>query len=73
MLLHALDAFLDVVEDFLVFGALLRREVFAFVAQGEQAGGGEIQRIVDFVDDARAHAAQRGQFLGLHQLRSRFP
>ena len=55
-----------------VFLLLFGGEIFALVAQGEQAGGGEVQRIVDFVDDARAHAAQRRQLFGLHQLRLGF-
>ncbi len=49
-----------------------RRKLFAFVAQREQAGHREIQRIVDFMDDARAHAPQRREFFRLHQLHFRF-
>ena len=48
--------------------AVRARRYLALVAQGVQAGGGEIQRVVDLVDDAGAHAAQRRQLLGLHQL-----
>ena len=43
-------------------------QVLALVAQREQAGRGKVERVVDLVNDARAHPAQRGQFLGLHQL-----
>ncbi len=73
MLLHPFDAFLDVIQDFLVFRLLLRRELFAFVAQGKKAGGGEVQRVVDFVDDARAHAAQRREFFGSAPIATPFP
>ena len=63
----AADALLDVLEDFLVFGALVGGEEFGLVSQGVEPGGGVVQGVVDFVDDARAHAAERDHLLGLHQ------
>ena len=68
-ILDPADAVLDVFDDVFEFGLLVRSDVFAFFAQGVQAGGGEVQRIVDLVDDAGAHYAQGGHFLLLYQLR----
>ena len=70
--LDAIDAFFDVLQNFGIFRLLLRGEKFAFVAQRIEAGRGKVQRIVDFVNDSGAHAAERRQLLGLHQLRFGF-
>ena len=66
--LHPLEAIFDIGEDFGVVGLLLGGEVPPFFSKGEQAGGGEIQGVINFVDDAGAHAAQGRKLFRLHQL-----
>ena len=66
--LHPLEPLLHVGEDLGIFALLFRGEVFALFAQREKPRRGEVQRVVDLVDDARAHAAERRQLFGLHQL-----
>src|SRR5207247_2678640 len=39
-----------------------------FRAEGEESGGGEVERVVNLVNDAGAESAQGGQLFGLHQL-----
>ena len=70
--LDAFETVFDVFEDFFVFLLLPRGEVLPFFAEGEEAGGGEVQRVVDFVDNAGAHAAEGGELLRLNELRFRF-
>ncbi len=65
---HALEAVFDVAKDFEVVFPLLGREAGAFLSQREEAGGGKVQRIVDFMNDAGAQAAQGSHFFGLDKL-----
>src|ERR1051325_6835184 len=67
-----IDSILDIVDHFEKLGAILLRHGLRHGAQRIKAGFGEIQRVIDFVDDARAHSAKGGQLLGLGELRFGF-
>ncbi len=69
---HTFEPLLDVVDDQIKLGALLRRNAFPLVAQREQSGQRIVQRVVDLMDDARAQTAKRGKFFRLHQLQLGF-
>src|SRR5687767_14195995 len=65
---YARKAFLDVFENVGVLILLFRRDEVCLALEGIKAGGGEVERVIDLMDDARAHAAERRQLLGLDEL-----
>ena len=62
----------DVAQRLLALFPLGARKLLTVTRHQVKTGVGKIQRVVDFVDDAGAHPAQRCHFLRLNQLQFGF-
>src|SRR5690349_2500539 len=64
----ALDTILHVLKNFRVFLLLVLRDILYLVPEGVEACRRKIERVVNFMDNARTHTSKRSQLLRLHEL-----
>ena len=70
--LHPVDPLLDVIQDLPEFRLAFVRNAVGLFAESEQSRGGKVQRVVDLVNNAGAHAPQGRDLFRLHQLQLGF-